>query len=114
MKLKYAVVYERSPNNYSAYAPDVPGCISTGKTLDEMRKMMKEAITLHIESLMESGCPAPESQMSVSDAMSNHLVVLSEIGETTSELETTFGIVEVEVSPPHTVEEPASRESVHV
>ena len=44
MKLKYVVVYEQTPNNFCAYAPDLPGCISTGKTWDEVREMMREAI----------------------------------------------------------------------
>ena len=53
MRLKYAVVYERSPNNFSAYVPELPGCISTGHTLDEIRDMIREAITFHIEDLTE-------------------------------------------------------------
>ena len=59
MKLKYAVVYERTPNNYSAYSPDLPGCISTGETWEEIQENMREAITFHIESLMEYGDPVP-------------------------------------------------------
>ena len=38
MKLKYVVIYERTPNNYSAYSPDLPGCISTGKTWEEIQE----------------------------------------------------------------------------
>ena len=38
MKLKYAVVYERTPNNYSAYSPDLPGCISTGETWEDIQE----------------------------------------------------------------------------
>ena len=40
MKLTYAVVFEQTPNNYGAYVPDVPGCVSTGKTWDEMQAMI--------------------------------------------------------------------------
>ena len=63
MKLKYAVVFEQTPNNYAAYAPDVPGCISTGKTWDEMQEMIREALTFHIEFLIEEGDPVPEPKM---------------------------------------------------
>ena len=45
MKQKYAVVFERSPNNYGAYVPDLPGCVSVGDTWEEMQEMIKEAIT---------------------------------------------------------------------
>ena len=51
MIVKYAVVYERTPNNYCAYAPDLPGCISTGKTWDDIREMIQEAITFHLEDM---------------------------------------------------------------
>ena len=47
MRLKYAVVYERTPNNFSAYVPELPGCISTRKTWDEIRGMIREAIAFH-------------------------------------------------------------------
>ena len=43
MKLQYAVVFERTPNNYCAYVPDLPGCISTGKTWTEMKEIVQEA-----------------------------------------------------------------------
>ena len=58
MKLQYAVVFERTPNNYCAYVPDLPGCISTGKTWTEMKEMIQEAITGHIEVMLEYGDPA--------------------------------------------------------
>lgn len=47
MELSYTVVYERLPGNYGAYVPDLPGCVSTGETWDEMRRMIREAIALH-------------------------------------------------------------------
>ena len=53
MKLQYAVVFQQTPNNYGAYAPDVPGCISTGKTWNEIQEMMREALTYHIEFTLE-------------------------------------------------------------
>ena len=96
MKLKYAVVYEQTPSNYSAYAPDLPGCISTGKTWDDIRKMIQEAISFHIEDLMENGEPVPTPQMSVGEAMAYHMASLSEAGDPVLELETTIGMVCIE------------------
>ena len=55
MKLSYVVVFERLPGNYGAYVPDLPGCISTGKTWDEMQQMIREAIVFHIEGMMGDG-----------------------------------------------------------
>jgi predicted RNase H-like HicB family nuclease len=57
---KYAVVIEKGPSNYSAYVPDLPGCIATGKTIEEIEKNMREAIELHIEGTIEDGDPIPE------------------------------------------------------
>lgn len=57
---KYLVVFEKANSNYSAYSPDIPGCIATGKTRDEAEKNIKEAISFHIEGLKEDGLPLPE------------------------------------------------------
>ena len=57
---KYTVVIERGPDNYSAYVPDLPGCVTTGKTIEEVKTNIREAIELHLEGLMEDGVPAPE------------------------------------------------------
>lgn len=54
------VIYERGKRNYSGFAPDVPGCVSTGKTLDEMRAMMKEPLEFHFEGMSHDGDPIPE------------------------------------------------------
>jgi predicted RNase H-like HicB family nuclease len=54
------VIYERGKRNYSGFAPDVPGCVSTGKTLDEMRAMMKEPLEFHFEGMAHDGDPIPE------------------------------------------------------
>ena len=72
MKLTYAVVIEQTPNNYGAYAPDVPGCISTADTPDEMIAMIREALTFHIEALIEDGDPVPEPTMPIDDAIAYH------------------------------------------
>jgi predicted RNase H-like HicB family nuclease len=59
MKQKFLVVYEHGKRNYGGFAPDVPGCISTGKTLAEMRRMMKEALESHLEFMASDGDPMP-------------------------------------------------------
>ena len=96
MTVQYAAVYERTPNNFSAYVPELPGCISTGRTWDQIREMISEAITFHIEDLAEHGDPVPEPRMSIGDAMAHHIASLSKAGESVPEMETTFGMVEVE------------------
>ena len=57
---RYLVIFEKADNNYSAYSPDIPGCIATGTTRDEAEKNIKEAIDFHIEGLREDGLPLPE------------------------------------------------------
>lgn len=60
--MRYAVVIERMPNNYSAYVPDLPGCIATGATLKDVERNIREGIVFHIEGLREDGLPIPEPQ----------------------------------------------------
>jgi predicted RNase H-like HicB family nuclease len=58
---RYLIVIEGGGEaNYSAYAPDLPGCVATGATLEECEGEMREAIAFHIEGLRESGQPVPE------------------------------------------------------
>ncbi len=59
--MKYPIVIEKAENNYSAYCPDLPGCVATGKTPDETVEMMREAIEYHLSGLAEDGLPIPES-----------------------------------------------------
>ena len=59
---RYLIVIERAGDNYSAYSPDIPGCIATGKTVAETEQAMREAIQFHIEGLIEDGEPIPEPQ----------------------------------------------------
>jgi len=61
--MKYLIVIEQSKTGYSAYSPDLPGCVSTGATPEETEKNMREAIEFHIEGLKETGdnVPAPTS-----------------------------------------------------
>ena len=55
----YVVVIEGEGDSYSAYAPDLPGCVAAGDTVDEVRELMQEAIPLHVESLRDHGEPVP-------------------------------------------------------
>jgi predicted RNase H-like HicB family nuclease len=58
--MRYAVVIEKAENNYSAYVPDLPGCVATGTTLDQVELEIREAIEFHIEGMREDGLPIPE------------------------------------------------------
>jgi predicted RNase H-like HicB family nuclease len=57
---EYLVIFEWAGSNYSAYVPDLPGCISTGKTIAETELNIKEAIELYLDTLKEDGLPIPE------------------------------------------------------
>ncbi|WP_420446850.1 type II toxin-antitoxin system HicB family antitoxin [Candidatus Poriferisodalis sp.] len=59
--LTYTAIVERSTTGYSAYVPDVPGCIAVGETFEETTKMMQEALTYHLEWMREDGDDIPES-----------------------------------------------------
>lgn len=63
--MRYAVVIEKAEGNYSAYVPDLPGCVATGSTRAEVEAEIREAIAFHIEGLREDGLPipAPASQV---------------------------------------------------
>lgn len=63
---KYAIVIEQGPNNLSAYVPDLPGCVTTGRTRDEVEQNIREAIAFHLEGLREDGIPIPEPHTTVS------------------------------------------------
>jgi predicted RNase H-like HicB family nuclease len=64
---EYAVVIERSTNNCGAWVPDLDGCVSTGKTVEEVKANIAEAVGMHIESLREHGetVPPPVAQVAV-------------------------------------------------
>ena len=62
---KYAIVIEHGENNLSAYVPDLPGCITTGKTVEEIEQNILEAIELHLEGMMEDGDSIPEPHTDV-------------------------------------------------
>jgi predicted RNase H-like HicB family nuclease len=58
--MRYAVVIEDAGSNYSAYVPDLPGCVATGATLEEAERAIRDAIEFHLEGLREDGSPIPE------------------------------------------------------
>ncbi len=57
--MKYALVIERSPHNFAAYVPDLPGCVSTGATEDDALRAIHEAIEFHLDGMHEDGLPIP-------------------------------------------------------
>ena len=59
---RFLIVIEKANTNYSAYSPDLPGCVATGATREEAEKNMYEAIEMHIHGLMEDKLPIPESK----------------------------------------------------
>lgn len=59
--MRYGVVIEKAGNNYSAYVPDLPGCVATGITLKETKQQIQEAIAFHLDGLREEGLPIPEA-----------------------------------------------------
>ena len=63
--MKYAIVIEKAGSNYSAYVPDLPGCVATGVTPEETEKEIREAIELHIEGMKEDGEAIPNPGSSV-------------------------------------------------
>ncbi|MFA7316289.1 MAG: type II toxin-antitoxin system HicB family antitoxin [Sulfuricella sp.] len=58
--MRYAIVVEKAENNYSAYVPDLPGCVATGATVEETEREIREAIGFHIEGLIEDGLHVPQ------------------------------------------------------
>jgi predicted RNase H-like HicB family nuclease len=58
--MRFAIVIEKAKKNYAAYVPDLPGCVATGRTLEETKGLMRDAIALHIRGMREDGLPIPE------------------------------------------------------
>ena len=57
--MQYVVIFEKGENSYGAYVPDLPGCVAIGETMDEVRRLIAEAIEFHIEGLREDDSPVP-------------------------------------------------------
>ena len=64
MTRRYLIVIEESTTGFSAYSPDLPGCVATGASDSEVKRAMREAIELHVIGLREEGQPVPEPQSS--------------------------------------------------
>jgi predicted RNase H-like HicB family nuclease len=61
--MRYAIVIEKAERNYSAYVPDLPGCVATGASLEEVEAEIREAIEFHLEGMREDGVPIPTPQL---------------------------------------------------
>jgi predicted RNase H-like HicB family nuclease len=58
--MKYVVIYEKGPKSFGAYVPDLPGCVAVGRTLREVRRLIREAVELHLEDMAERGESIPD------------------------------------------------------
>ena len=63
--MRYAIVIENAGPNYSAYVPDLPGCVATGATIEEAEREIREAIEFHLEGMREDGIPIPAPSSAV-------------------------------------------------
>lgn len=63
--MRYAIVIEKSENNFGAWAPDLPGCVAVGDTVEEVEQLMREAIELHLAGMREDGDPIPSPTVKV-------------------------------------------------
>jgi predicted RNase H-like HicB family nuclease len=63
--MRYAIVIENAGPNYSAYVPDLPGCVATGATIEDVEREIREAIAFHLEGLREDGSPIPPPSSAV-------------------------------------------------
>jgi predicted RNase H-like HicB family nuclease len=63
--MKYAVVIEDAGSNFSAYVPDLPGCIATGQSIEEVENEIRSAIQFHLEGMKQDGLPIPKPSSAV-------------------------------------------------
>ena len=63
--MRYAVVIENAGSNFSAYVPDLPGCVATGATVEEVETAIREAIEFHLDGLRQDGSPIPPASSTV-------------------------------------------------
>jgi len=63
--MRYAIVIEKAKKNYSAYVPDLPGCVATGATVEETEQLIREAIELHLNGMREDGLSIPKPSSKV-------------------------------------------------
>jgi predicted RNase H-like HicB family nuclease len=71
--MQYLVIFEKGASSYGAYVPDLPGCVAVGETMDEVRRLIVEAIQFHIEGLRKDGLvvPLPSSTVALIDVATN-------------------------------------------
>jgi len=65
--MKYLVVIEKGPTSYGAYVPDLPGCVAAAATMDEVEKLIRQAIAFHIEGMRQDGADIPEPASSAKE-----------------------------------------------
>jgi predicted RNase H-like HicB family nuclease len=58
--MRYAIVIEKANGNYSAFVPDLPGCVATGETVEDVEREIRQAIRVHLDGLREDGLPIPQ------------------------------------------------------
>jgi len=63
--MRYAIVIENAGPNFSAYVPDLPGCVATGASIEDVQREIREAIELHLEGMREDGDPIPQPSSAV-------------------------------------------------
>ena len=63
--MRYAIVIEKGEGNYGAYVPDLPGCVATGDTIEEVEREIQEAIEFHLQGMREDGDPVPQPSSTV-------------------------------------------------
>ena len=95
--LRYAVVYERMPNNYGAFSPDVPGCAATAGTWLQAKRLYAQALKVYIESCAEMGEQIPEPRLSLAEAMETYAGEVASEADDAEVIEVTFGWVEIDV-----------------
>ena len=65
MAVRYAVIIENAGSNYSAYVPDLPGCVATGKSLEEAERSIRDALRFHIDGMKAENLPVPQPSVAV-------------------------------------------------
>ena len=63
--MRYAIVIETAENNFSAYVPDLPGCVATGNSIEDAERSIREAIEFHLDGLREDKLPIPPASSRV-------------------------------------------------
>lgn len=104
MNLEFAVVCAKGPRNYSAYVPDLPGCVFTASTWEELQEIAARAIEFHIEGMLENGDPVPEAPMTCKEALDHHIRILEEQPDPAQRSPTAVSTVAVNLAAPKTIQ----------